>query len=573
MDTIEKSNLNRQFLFRPKDVGQCKSTTAANAAMSMNPNVRVKSYEDRVGADTENTFNDDFFDSIDGVVTALDNVEARLYMDQRCMYYRKPMVDSGTLGTKGNTQVVLPYQSENWGASRDPPEASIPICTLKNFPHKIEHTIQWARDFFEGTFTQAAMDVNQYLTNDQFLIQLDSQQNTKIDTLQRLKSSLVDDMPTSFHECIIWSRKHFEDLFLATPCQLLHNFPKDQKTQSGQPFWSGHKRAPELLQFNPNDDAHMAFIIAASNLRAYNYGITGTRDTSVFYNALKTITVPKWAPKQVKIAANDEEAKKLEEERAGSADIDQIASTLISQLPEPGKLAGYKMHPAEFEKDDDSNFHMDFMTACSNLRARNYRIPEANAHKTKQIAGKIIPAIATTTALVTGLVCMELYKIVNNKKFDDFKNAYANLALPLFTFSEPAKVSKNVLLTKDGEWNWSEAWDRIDINNPNMTLNEFLEYIEDKYYADVQMVSSGVTILHSFFFPPSKVNERKAMKLEDVAAQFALKRPLTSEDKYLVFEICACKGDDYPKDDGGDDDDDDDDDDLNLPYVRFKTSM
>ena len=123
--------------------------------MGMNASIRVKSYEDRVGADTEGTFNDDFFNSIDGVVTALDNVEARLYVDQRCMYYRKPMVDSGTLGTKGNTQVVLPYQSENWGASRDPPEASIPICTLKNFPHKIEHTIQWSRDFFEGTFTQA----------------------------------------------------------------------------------------------------------------------------------------------------------------------------------------------------------------------------------------------------------------------------------------------------------------------------------------------------------------------------------------------------------------------------------
>jgi len=180
MDTIEKSNLNRQFLFRPKDVGQCKSTTAALAAMAMNGSVRVKSYEDRVGADTESTFNDDFFAGVDGVVTALDNVEARLYVDQRCMYYRKPMIDSGTLGTKGNTQVVLPYQSENWGASRDPPEASIPICTLKNFPHKIEHTIQWARDFFEGTFTQAAMDVNQYLTNDQFLVQLDSQQNTKM---------------------------------------------------------------------------------------------------------------------------------------------------------------------------------------------------------------------------------------------------------------------------------------------------------------------------------------------------------------------------------------------------------
>ena len=118
------------------------------------------------------------------------------------------------------------------------------------------------------------------------------------------------------------------------------------------------------------------------------------------------------------------------------------------------------------------------------------------------------------------------------------------------------------------------AWDRIDINDPNMTLNEFLEHIEAQYHCEVQMLSQGVTILHSFFFPPSKVNERKAMKLEDVAAQFSLKRPLTPNDKYLVFEVCACKADDYPAGSGDDDEEEDeDDDDLNLPYVRFKTSM
>lgn len=57
------------------------------------------------------------------------------------MYYHKPLLESGTLGTKGNTQVVIPFMTESYSSSQDPPEKSIPICTLKNFPNAIEHTI------------------------------------------------------------------------------------------------------------------------------------------------------------------------------------------------------------------------------------------------------------------------------------------------------------------------------------------------------------------------------------------------------------------------------------------------
>ena len=82
-----------------------KSSTAAAAAKAMNPNIRITSQENRVGPDTENIYTDSFFEALDGVANALDNVDARMYMDRRCVYYRKPLLESGTLGTKANVQV------------------------------------------------------------------------------------------------------------------------------------------------------------------------------------------------------------------------------------------------------------------------------------------------------------------------------------------------------------------------------------------------------------------------------------------------------------------------------------
>lgn len=73
-------------------------------------------------------------------------------------------------------------------------------------------------------------------------------------------------------------------------------------------------------------------------------------------------------------------------------------------------VASDSLFPADFEKDDDDNFHIDFITATACLRARNYTITECDRNKTKMIAGKIIPAIATTTAMITGVVSNEIFK-------------------------------------------------------------------------------------------------------------------------------------------------------------------
>lgn len=54
--------------------------------------------------------------------------------------------------------------------------------------------------------------------------------------------------------------------------------------------------------------------------------------------------------------------------------------TLKKSLPKPSELK-LKLRPIEFEKDDDTNFHMDFIVAASNLRAENYDIAPADRHK------------------------------------------------------------------------------------------------------------------------------------------------------------------------------------------------
>jgi ubiquitin-activating enzyme E1 len=106
-----------------------------------------------------------FWKNLDVVINAVDNVHARRYIDDQCCYYQKPLFESGTLGTKCNSQLILPNQTQSYSESQDPPEESIPLCTLKNFPYQIEHTIQWARDYFQGVFADGSIECIKYLEN------------------------------------------------------------------------------------------------------------------------------------------------------------------------------------------------------------------------------------------------------------------------------------------------------------------------------------------------------------------------------------------------------------------------
>ncbi|TVY72729.1 Ubiquitin-activating enzyme E1 1 [Fusarium oxysporum f. sp. cubense] len=554
MDSIERSNLNRQFLFRADDVGQMKSDRAALAVQRMNPDLEghMVTLKERVSPETENVFNEDFWRNLDGVTNALDNVEARTYVDRRCVFFQKPLLESGTLGTKGNTQVVLPHLTESYSSSQDPPEKEFPMCTIRSFPNKIDHTIAWAKEYmFEKLFVKAPQTVNLYLTQPQFIENSMKQGGNQKETLETIRNYLTTERPRTFEDCIAWARQLFETEFSNKIQQLLYNFPKDSETSSGTPFWSGPKRAPDALKFDPNNPSHFGFIVAAANLHAFNYNIKspGT-DRSIYLRELDSVIVPDFTPSSnVKIQADDKEP--VEPESSNFDDNDEIEK-LTASLPSPSSLSGFQLVPVDFEKDDDSNHHIDFITACSNLRAENYKIEPADRHKTKFIAGKIIPAIATTTALVTGLVVLELYKIIDGKDdLEQYKNGFINLALPFFGFSEPIASPKVEYQGPDGKVTLDKIWDRFEIED--ITLKELLDTFKAKGLT-ISMLSSGVSLLYASFFPPSKLKERYDLKLSQLVETIS-KKPIPSHQKEVIFEIVA---EDLAEED------------VEVPYIKVK---
>ena len=69
----------------------------------------------------------------------------------------------------------------------------------------------------------------------------------------------------------------------------------------------------------------------------------------------------------------------------------------------------------EFEKDEESNGHIEFLYAASNLRANNFRIENCDIYKVKMISGKITPSIVITTASIAGLVSQQLFSLTQNE--------------------------------------------------------------------------------------------------------------------------------------------------------------
>uniref|UniRef100_A0A8C9SIL8 E1 ubiquitin-activating enzyme n=1 Tax=Scleropages formosus TaxID=113540 RepID=A0A8C9SIL8_SCLFO len=490
-DLIEKSNLNRQFLFRPHHIQKPKSTTAAAATQDINPQLQIDAHLNKVCPATESIYNDRFYSRLHVVVTALDNVEARRYVDSRIVSNQKPLLDSGTMGTKGHTEVIVPNLTESYNSHRDPPEEEIPFCTLKSFPAVTEHTIQWARDKFESAFSHKPSIYNMFWqthSSAESVLEVRGRKSLE-GSFQVIK--LLSRRPTHWEHCVTLARIKFDKYFKRKALQLLHSFPLDTRLKDGSLFWQSPKRPPSPIEFDLKDPLHYSFVVSAARLFAEIYNISYSEKVSRYIGALSLKMKKKIVPVLTDEMAKKPDQTKLsvssEEEREAIA---QLERAICTQAITPDWL---RMTPILFEKDDDSNGHMDFVASASALRARMYSIEAADRLKTKRIAGKIIPAIATATASVAGLVAVELIKVVGGYGFESFKNCFFNLAIPVVVLTEPANVKRTRIRDNIS----FSIWDRWTIQgHEDFTLSDFMNAVREKYGIEPTMVVHGVKMLY-----------------------------------------------------------------------------
>eukprot|EP01130_Rhizamoeba_saxonica_P004394 TRINITY_DN1799_c0_g2_i1.p1 TRINITY_DN1799_c0_g2~~TRINITY_DN1799_c0_g2_i1.p1 ORF type:complete len:1098 (-),score=300.95 TRINITY_DN1799_c0_g2_i1:28-3321(-) len=548
MDTIELSNLNRQFLFKPEDIGLSKSESGARTARNINPDMNIEVHTIPVGTETENVFNDEFWESLSGVCNALDNIKARKYTDSKCVFHTKPLLESGTMGTLANSEIIIPHftpsYSENLTETMND-EDKIPMCTLRNFPNLIEHCIEWSRACFNDFFETPAIDFNALVKSPIIFLRKLSKEDpaSQVERLLILQDLVDSALENSFEACIRSSFKKMLSLYRDPILDLINTYPEDAvKTDpySGAEtkFWSGSKRFPRAIEWNPNNmrDDLIFFLFTGANLYAYMFGIEQVTDYDEFIEILSSLHLEAepWVMSERSVSQikkdlemeekTVEEINKEKKQRKSNDDAGKAKKLgMALKRKNLGSLKGRQFRAAEFEKDDDSNFHIDFITSCANIRAWNYHIEQATRHKCKIIAGKIIPAVATTTAMITGLVELELYKLVLGLDRDVFLCANINLGISQYQLFEPDhKREKQAYFDPiecDHVYPVPEGyscWDKVVINEGALTVRKFVESFGDRHHGvEIEMLTgseeatsvSGLKAIYWDFAPSSGQRE------------------------------------------------------------------
>ncbi|KAF8121528.1 hypothetical protein EV363DRAFT_1363686 [Boletus edulis] len=372
---------------------------AAQTAGAFNPNVRIQPIHANI---KESQFDVEWFQSFDIVLNALDNLDARRHVNKMCMAAGIPLVESGTAGYLGQVQPLLKDRTECFDCIPKPAPKSFPVCTIRSTPSQPIHCIVWAKSYLLPQLFGEDEDGSTEL--DEAEKQGENAQEIAALRKEALAYKAVRNALRSSQTTDDAAKTVFEKVFDADIKNLL----------SMADMWRSREK-PTPLDFDTILDG--SFVLKEPN---------------------KIVASSSNSKGQVNGHANGDAVKPSSSNGNGGLK-DQRALTLRDNLylfvSSTNRLA-LRVRAGEktiaFDKDDDDT--LDFVTATSNLRSAAYYIERKTRWQVKEMAGNIIPAIATTNAIISGLIVLQALHLLR-KSYTSLKNVHLQFkpAVPLST--------------------------------------------------------------------------------------------------------------------------------------------
>ena len=325
------------------------SKVAKESAAKFNPHIKLTAYH----ADIKDAqFNIDWFQKFDIVFNALDNLDARRYVNKMCLAANVPLIESGTTGFNGQVQVIIKGKTECYDCNVKETPKSFPVCTIRSTPSQPIHCIVWGKSYL---FTEV-YGTSEDEEADAFDHSEDTENAEEIANLRKEAKALRTIRQSIGTE--EFPRKLFQKVF------------KDdiERLRSMEDMWKTRK-PPNRLDFDSLSKAAVGLssVIAKDDQKVWNE----TENFVVFCDSLRRLNI---RLKQAQIAASGTKA------------------VLV------------------FDKDDEDT--LDFVAASANLRSIIFGIEPKSKFAIKQMAGNIIPAIATTNAMTAGLCVLQAFKVM-----------------------------------------------------------------------------------------------------------------------------------------------------------------
>lgn len=416
LDTIDVSNLNRQFLFRKQHVGKAKAVTAAQAVEAMVPGFSATGIVANV---KEARFSVKYFSEFSVVCNALDNLDARRHVNRMCLAAGTPLVESGSTGYNGQVTVIK-KGTECYDCHPKPAPKSYAVCTIRSTPEKPVHCIVWAKHLWDLIF--GADDESNVLRDlDGGGAGGDSTSAANSESAQAHADSNGISSDGDGHS--------------VGNGNITNGASNAEGGPNGQPSEAAavpnHKRKP-AKRVRYKDREPVAGFSLRVRERVFRDDIEDQRSMTSLWKKRAAPTVHDFSKLDEANAhdAIDLDTLDLLEQRTWT--LDESAAVFRAVLESFATNRQGEIGRVSFDKDDRDA--LAFVTAASNMRAAAYGVELQSPFSVKGIAGNIVHAIATTNAMVAGLVVLEALKVVTSEPSPGGAHPETEFGDPVTTF-------------------------------------------------------------------------------------------------------------------------------------------